>query len=68
MEMAEKFLTKQTVMTLFGMKDEKDLDDLVNSKKIPVIRIKGKKKVFYGPDLEEWLLKNRSNIGVSDSE
>ena len=48
------------------MKDEKDLDDLVNSKKIPVIRIKGKKKVFYGPDLEKWLLENRSNIGGSD--
>ena len=66
MEMAEKFLTKDTVMTLFGMEDEKELDDLVNSKKIPVIRIKNRKKVFYGPDLEEWLLKNRSNIGVSD--
>ena len=68
MEMAERFLTKQTVMTLFGMEDEKELDDLVNSKKIPVIRIKGKKKVFYGPDLEKWLLENRSNIGVSDPE
>ena len=68
MEMAEKFLTKQTVMTLFGMENEKDLDDLVNAKKIPVIRIKNRKKVFYGPDLEKWLLKNRSNIGVSDAE
>ena len=68
MEMAEKFLTKQTVMTLFGVENEKELDDLVNSKKIPVIRIKAKKKVFYAPDLEEWLLKNRSNIGVSDAE
>ena len=66
MEMAEKFLTKQTVMALFGMENEKDLDDLVNAKKIPVIRIKNRKKVFYGPDLEEWLLKNRSNIGISD--
>ena len=68
MQMAEKFLTKQTVMTLFGMEDEKELDDLVNAKKIPVIRIKSKKKVFYAPDLEEWLLKNRSNIGVSDPD
>ena len=66
MEMAERFLTKQTVMTLFGLDNEKDLDDLVNSKKIPVIRIKRSKKVFYAPDLEEWLLKNRSNIGVCD--
>ena len=66
--MAEKFLTKQTVMTLFGLENEKDLDDLVNAKKIPVIRIKRSKKVFYGPDLEKWLLKNRSNIGSSDPE
>ena len=68
MEVAEKFLTKQTVMTLFGLENEKDLDDLVNAKKIPVIRIKRSKKVFYGPDLEKWLLKNRSNIGSSDPE
>ena len=68
MQMAEKFLTKQTVMTLFGMENEKELDDLVNAKKIPVIRIKNRKKIFYGPDLEKWLLKNRSNIGVSDTE
>ena len=68
MQMAEKFLTKQTVMTLFGLENEKELDDLVNAKKIPVIRIRGKKKVFYGPDLENWLMENRSNIGVSDSE
>ena len=68
MEMAEKFLTKQTVMTLFGMDNEKELDDLVNAKKIPVIRIKGRKKVFYAPDLEKWLLKNRSNIGGNDAE
>ena len=68
MKMAEDYLTKKTVMTLFGMNNEKELDDLVNAKKIPVIRIKGRKKVFYGPDLEKWLLKNRSNIGVSDAE
>ena len=68
MQMAEKFLTKQTVMTLFGVENEKELDDLVNAKKIPVIRIKGRKKVFYAPDLEEWLLKNRSNIGVSNPD
>ena len=68
MKMAEDFLTKQTVMTLFGLDNEMDLDNLVNAKKIPVIRIKGRKKVFYGPDLEKWLLKNRSNIGITDPE
>ena len=66
MTISEKFLTEKAMMSLFGFdsnRAEQDLDYLVNKKKLPAIRLKGRKKCFYVPDVEKWLLANRINHG-----
>jgi len=66
MTINESFLTEKTMMTLCGFEGtraERDLDYLVSKKKLPAIRLKGRKKCFYVPDVEKWLLANRINHG-----
>ena len=66
MTINEKFLTEKTMMALCGFEGEraqKDLDYLVSKRKLPAIRLKGRKKCFYVPDVEQWLLSNRTNQG-----
>ena len=67
MTLSEKFLTEKSMMTLCGFEGEraqKDLDYLVSKKKLPAIRLKGRKKCFYVPDVEQWLLEHRINQGA----
>ena len=70
MTINERFLTEKTMMTLCGFEGEraqKDLDYLVSKRKLPAIRLKGRKKCFYAPDVEKWLLENRI-INGSETE
>ena len=71
MTIGDNFLTEKTMMALCGFEGEraiKDLDYLVNKRKLPAIRLKGRKKCFYVPDVEQWLLDNRINKGSETQE
>ena len=62
----QEFVTEKAIMTLFGFENKKELDYLVNQKKLPAIKLKGSKRCFYTPAVKRWLLKNQVNEAVEN--